>query len=931
MPTGSGESRTRRVFADWLERTGDYRLAAEHAGISERTGRRWKAQPQGSEAEPAERAALVGPTAILARATTFVGRNAALGDVGKCFAKGARVVSVLGPGGMGKTRLVARYAEMELASYAGGVYVCDLSSARTVEAVCAALQEPLGIAQSPRKSNDDLVAQVAASLAARGDVLVVLDNFEQAVGHAAATVGTWVATVPRARFLVTSRESLRVAGEVTFFLPALPEEEAAQLFCDRAALARPGFTMTDEDATRIAQLVRRLDGNPLAIELAASRMGVLSPAQLLERLEKRFDLLVRSTRDGSARQASMRAALDWSWDLLSPLERTVLAQISSFHGAFSLDAAEAVVDRGGDPGLVLDTLQGLKQRSLVVTDDGEGPVLFRLYDSVRDYAAEKLEGELRRQVTERHAAHFVEVFSGAFIEDFLAAARHSADDPAGAERALRAALAAAPWLLGRPQTLRAIYDRAIARGETYESLLGRVLVARAELERMLGDVPAAQVDLDRALTLAERSGDRGALGAATAVLGLLEHGAGRIEEATEHHAKALAIAREVGDAKLEAKALGNWAFTERLRRNTDRSMELAEQALALHRASGDSRLEADMQCVVATLHQARGDLDLARRSYEAALPVTRVLRDRAREAVVLGNLGTLLQELGELENARALLDKTARIFMELGMKRLAGIGEGNFAAVLFEMGHHAEARESYGRAIELLREAGDTVHEALFSAQRAGVLAMMDEVDFAEEALAHAEELLFPLALEDAIAPAAMLNRGHVELALARRKGAEGETEKADALRERVRARIDEAKTLPETDDTRFTLRMLVRAFELPSSPRALVSGLTVTTGAEQLRLPNGDVVSLEKRRNVRLVLERLVREREAAPGHPVTTDELLAAGWPGERVVRDAGISRVYVALNTLRKLGLKGVIVSRDGGYLLDPKVLVAVVQRL
>ena len=968
MPRGgSGEGerdgaqdRAKAVFADWLERTGDHKVAAEHAGVSERTGRRWKSSLLPRPEQPTS--VRGAPPALAAPVTKFIGRQPALHALRKLFADGARLVSVLGPAGMGKTRLATRFAEANLASYAGGVYFGDVSTARTVEEVCATVLATLGIQGSPRGGDEELANQVGHALAGRGDVLFVLDNFEQAAGHAAATIGLWMAAAPRAHLLVTSRERLRVAGELSWYLEPLdlpPEDadkraalasEAVQLFVDRAQLVRPGYQLADDDAPAVAQLVRRLDGNPLAIELAAARMGVLAPRQLLERLERRFDVLVGTTRDTSARQTSMRAALDWSWDLLPPLERAALSQVGTFHGAFSLEAAEAVVDvSGADGGTTLDALESLKQRSLVFTHEDGGRIEFDLYDSVRDYAREKLDAlGLRAAASKRHAAFFVRMFEERSetqdavaprdLEDVVAAARHCLGNRGDAEMAtlaMRAVIAAATWLHGRPQTLRALFDSAATAADVVTpALFARLLVARGDFLRMRGEMDRAEADLERAATLAREAGERSVEGQAVGVLGMLAHAKGNLDDAEERHRVALDLARAIGDARLEARILGNLAMTERLRRHVPEALDFAEKAMALHREHGDLRQEASMLTVVATLYQSRDQLDRARRCYEQALALANRIGDRARLAVVKGNLGTLLQELGDLEGARTQLEEATVLFKELGLRRLEGVGHGNLGSIFFEMGRLADARDHYEKAVTLVSAAGDALHEALFSAHLSGALATMDDLQEAEARIGRAEQLLLPMLGEDMIAHAATLHRGHLELARARKAESAGDDAHAESLRAKVRDRMEEARKLGDaSDDVRFTLRMLGRALDRPSAPDSSVSrgSLTVTSDASHVRAPRGETFSLEKRRAVRLVLKRLIDERLASPGNALTVDDLLAAGWPGERVLREAGASRVYVALGTLRKLGLRDVILSRDGGYHLDPLVQVLVVNRL
>ena len=948
-----GGARARAVFAEWFERTGDHKVAAERAGVSERTGRRWRSRLHPKAKEPMVVRGAPAPV------TKFIGRHSSLHALKKLFADGARLVSVLGPGGMGKTRIAARFAESSVATHEGGVYFADVSTGRTLEEVCVAVLGSLGVEPSSRATDEDHAIQAGHAIAGRGEMLLVLDNFEQATPHAAASVGRWVAMAPRAHLLVTSRERLRVHGELSWYLepleaPADPEvdrktalaSEAVQLFVDRAQLVRPGYALPDEDVRSVVHLVKRLDGTPLAIELAAARMGVLAPAQLLERLERRFELLVGTTRDTSARQTSMRAALDWSWDLLPTIERAVFAQIAVFRSAFTIEAAEAVVDlKLAEPGgTVLDALESLKQRSLLFTQVEESRTAFNLYDGIRDYAHEKLDAiGMRQAASLRHAEYFVMHFEGRApsiepgpvreLEDLLAAARFCFK--AALPVARRAVLAAGPWLQGRPVALRQLLEQALANAKgTVDIVVARLYVARADFLRMRGEVDRAEEDVDRALVLARALRDRSVEGQSVALRGLIDHGKGNFDAAEKRYAEALEIARAIGDKRLEAHTLGNFALTERLRRHVPEALELAEKALALHRAHGDLRLATSMLTVVGTLHHFRDQVERARRAYEEALAYAQRTGDAAREAVVLGNLGNLKQETGDLEGARADLERATEILHRLGLRRIEGMGLGNLGSVFFEMGRLADAKDSYERAIALFSSVGDVVHEALFSAHLGGALATMDDVAEAETRVTRAEELLLPMMGEDHLARAAALHRGHLELALARNAERGGDHQKAEKLREAVRARIEDARQHASPgDDVRFTLRMLARALERPSDPDSIAmrGSLTLTTDASHVRSPRGESFSLEKRRAVRLVLKRLVDARVEAPAKPLTVDDLLAAGWPGERVLRDAGASRVYVALGTLRKLGLRDVIISRDGGYYLDPRVEVLVVSRL
>jgi class 3 adenylate cyclase len=270
----------------------------------------------------------------------FVGRSADLASVATRLDSGARLLTVLGPAGTGKTRLARRYGWTWLGDWPGGVYFCDLSDARTLESVffvvALALDVPLG--------KDDPAVQLGRAISTRGRCLLILDNFEQIVPHAEASVGRWLDRAADAAFLVTSRERLHLAGEEVLPLePLSVDAEGVELFAMRARTQKADFALTPDNRATVARVVALLDGLPLAIELAAARIHVLSPAQLLERLTDRFALLA-GARSAADRQATLRGAIDWSWNLLLPWEQSALAQCSVFEGGFTLDAAEAVLD-----------------------------------------------------------------------------------------------------------------------------------------------------------------------------------------------------------------------------------------------------------------------------------------------------------------------------------------------------------------------------------------------------------------------------------------------------------------------------------------------------------------------------------------------------------------------------------------------------------
>ncbi|NUQ35136.1 MAG: sigma 54-interacting transcriptional regulator [Planctomycetaceae bacterium] len=322
-----------------------------------------------------------------------------------------RLITILGPGGIGKTRLSIEAGSRAREGFPAGVWFCDLSLARTFEGICHAVGETLDISLT----TGDPAGQIGFAIAGRmeranGSMLLILDNFEQCVEHAQSTIARWLTLAPRARFIVTSRFLLKTPGEHEYILqplklPPKKRTEAAKkmlsrqmselesypsvhLFVARAREYVASFRVTEENIEAIAQICVRLDGLPLAIELAAARVRVLTPAQILERLKERFDLLRNMRGDAVDRQATMRAAIDWSWELLAEHERSALAQLSVFRGSFPVDGVEAVVDLGGRS--ALDALDGLIEKSFVRSEERSGERRFSMYETIREYAGEKL-------------------------------------------------------------------------------------------------------------------------------------------------------------------------------------------------------------------------------------------------------------------------------------------------------------------------------------------------------------------------------------------------------------------------------------------------------------------------------------------------------------------------------------------------------------
>ena len=349
------------------------------------------------------------------QATSFVGRAAELAELRSLLSGGSRLVTITGPGGIGKSRLALQVAAEALDGAGDGVWLVELAPVADPELVARTVAAVLGVREEPGRPVPDTLADAV------GDrpLLMVLDNAEHVLGAVAKLADAMMRSCPRACLLVTSREPLGISGEHVFRIPALPVPpadlaapgqlaafESVQLFTERASMHRQGFVLDDDNAAAVASVCVRLDGIPLALELAAARLGSLSVPEISSRLDHRFRLLTGGSRTALPRHQTLRALIDWSYDLLNPEEQIVLDRLSVFAGGWTLAAAEAVTS-AGDSGewQVLDRLAALVDKSLVQADETQGSTRYRLLETVRHYAAERLAQRAGAELDETRAAH----------------------------------------------------------------------------------------------------------------------------------------------------------------------------------------------------------------------------------------------------------------------------------------------------------------------------------------------------------------------------------------------------------------------------------------------------------------------------------------------------------------------------------------------
>lgn len=719
--------------------------------------------------------------------STFIGRQAPLAQVGARLAAGARLITLLGAGGVGKTRLALAAARAAQEAY-DGVWLVDLTDARDTAGLLAATGRALEIPLTQRGDDATLVDDLATTLASRGRQLLVLDNFEHLVETSRSTVARMLELAPQLAVLVTSRERLRLRGEEVLPLDPLPAAEARALFLDRATAV--GTDLGPADHAEIDRIIERLDGLPLAIELAAPRARVMSLDQLHERLSRRFKVLASAPATGEFRQNTLRQAIDWSWDLLDAHERSALAQCSVFRGGFTLEAAEEVVELDDDAPWTLDIVEALRDKSLLRVyepDDLPGELRFGMFESIREYAREKLEAvDGLERARERHANWALQYAAGladridghggraAFLQlavetDNLLAVetRQAEHDP---RQSLEAVLCLAPVLSVRGPTsrYRPLLDRALDRARALgdEPSRARLHLDRATLLRIGGDLDEARLDVGEALTIMRESASPVEVDA-LARLAMINSDQSRFDEAEVIAQTALRMARDLRLPQLVGTLVGQLASCAIVRGRIEQAEALAIEALAKQREIGDERGMATTYSNLGHLYAEAGRLDEAKTHIEQAIELHRIWGDRRGQATSLVHLGSLHVRQGELVEGRDLIDEAHRLYREVGYARFGALSQLNAATVRWALGDRGDARPAIEEALEVFQRSGDTLLEGMTLAYLAALRASEGAIDEAQGHLDACDERLQGLFTRQS-AGVRLVAGGFLEMARAR-------------------------------------------------------------------------------------------------------------------------------------------------------------------
>jgi predicted ATPase/class 3 adenylate cyclase len=674
---------------------------------------------------PALRELEATPNNLPQQLTSFVGRERERAEIEEMLT-GTRLLTLLGMGGLGKTRLSLAVATSVMDAYPDGVWFIDLQTIRDDPLVASETARVLGVREEPGRP---LMQTLCGHLKSR-KLMLILDNCEQVIEAAADVANAILRATPDVRIVTTSRIALRVPGEQTFVVQPLPvpkrtadaetllRSPSVLLFVERAKLHKPSFALTEKEAPAVADLVYRLEGIPLALELAAARVRSLSVADINKRLNDRYKILTGGDRTLQARQQTLRALVDWSYDLLEENEQVLLARLSVFAGGFDVNAIEAIC--GAEPLLpedALDIVTSLVEKSLLRAEDGEDGARYRMLETIRDYAREKLvlRDELAA-VAAGHCEYFLEIAKASqdalqgpdhaewtrrneeALDDYRAAIRTSLQgtaDPIVAVKFIVALMGF--WMLrGYCTEGRSIVRTALAHQDVkaHDVAHAHALYVGAALADAQGNYAEALEMLGRCLEIRRRNVDSPIDVAATlSTLSLVRLHAGDLENAKQVELEAIDNFRRLGSPVGEAIGLVHLGEIDLTDERFAEAKASLERALEIAVSVKYPEIESECNLMLGQVALAQSEWDESRAKFEQSLEVCQAAQDRKNEAIALWWLGRLDLSIGDYDAARTRLAGALRLFQSFEMfSELLDCLEDHAALLEAEGKHESAAR-----------------------------------------------------------------------------------------------------------------------------------------------------------------------------------------------------------------------------------------------
>lgn len=657
------------------------------------------------------------PNNLLVQLTSFVGREKQLAELRRLLRK-SRLVTLTGPGGCGKTRLALHLAADVLDRHPDGVWVVELATVIDARLLEQTVGSACGVQEGARRS---MLEMLVAHLGAKR-TLLVLDGCEHLVDPCAALAAGLLRACPKLTLVVTSTEPLGVPGEVIWRTPSLSlprledgshlelvlQSEAVRLYVDRARLSQPGFDLVDPASVlAVAQICTRLEGMPLAIELAASHTRVMTAQEILERLRDRFRLLTGGSQTALPRHQTLRQAVDWSYGLLSPAEKTLVARLSLFSGGFDIEAADAMAqDEPFDQGGVMPVLSRLVDKSLVSAETVGTRTRYRMLESIREYALQKLvlgeDATARRLMTDYYVEYCGQAATKLRGTDPLKWLKLLDQDQANIRSALGWSLVERPDDALRLAAAMGVYwhlRRRFAEGAAWldqalelatNDLAARALAlwSRARIRWWYGDYEGAKRDAQECADLCRRLDMPYELGGALSMLGLVSGAEGDDVMAERFHKEALQLARRMQDPEAVARSLNNLGLSASARGDHQSAITMIEEAVSEIQKAGDRAVRSNILDSLARINLLIGNLPAARVRYTEALESSMRFGDTVYVAECLEGLALLAVAEGDAGRALTLIASAAALWAAAGSrampdwKRQVDQGAGTAAAKL---------------------------------------------------------------------------------------------------------------------------------------------------------------------------------------------------------------------------------------------------------
>ncbi len=903
----------------------------------------WAAQPH----NPLRRTDTVPQdTNLSAPRDSFVGRQALLERLLKTLQRPG-LITLLGPGGIGKTRLAlqaGRAAPRHLGARIQ-VWFCDLSAALDAESMLIAVAEVLGLSMARLDGVAPMQKRLADALAGRPATLLILDNFEQLPLETAALLEPCLNAAPSLRIIITSRRPLKTnAPQHHLTVTPMTQPEGAKLFTDRAATIRVQYTAADQ--TALERLSATVEGSPLAIELAAARAALMPLETLVERLQHSLDDLEApqdQRRHRPDRHHTLQATIEWSWALLSDDEQHTLVQCAIFAAPWTLQDAQAIVE----PGPTANTtsiIAALRDWSLIQPLEDHR---MRLPISVRAFAKQHITDSQRwHRVGQRHATHYLALGqplvkrlqgpdSAQALEallplqdNLLEALRFAQHHDHEMAARLTLVLDAIMSTRGPFELHRTLLGQAIQNlGNHHDTLRARLMLARGS--RFWADPhgDGKQKDLLKAQALAIDTGDDALLAMVELKLASFCYHQGQTHQGLQHSQRAIEAAKRTHQPLLRAMTLAQLGVGELKASMPQKARLHLENALAIGRNHGGPRFEGTILSNLAVIAMLQGDISRARVFYNTCLSCAQQLRDRRLQALMHVNLGSAHMNHGDLPAAHTHLERGLALAREVGDRRVEALTQGNLGLLHMDQRQWDDALLHFYGAIDFFEAVQDQRCTINFGLYLTAVRASRDEDVKTEFEQLHQDAIA--LGDSEVIGLTGPLG-GFIELATARRAQTPAEQRQA----------LGAATACAHTDARNTgTIAHARRMLEAHIAHTAKTLGLDdfSPTNAPPLRVqldgawfeaPGAERTSLGRRRTLRRLLATMAHERLHRPGTTMTVDALVEAGWPGQKILPRAAANRVYVAIATLRRMGLANTLITDGQGYMLDPSIPIEII---